>query len=214
MNRSIRNAAWLVLGMAMPGLALAEDSTWVSLFDGKSLEGWEALELGKEKGKSHWEVKDGMIEGTGMQSMLFSPRGDYKNFRFRAELKINDGGNSGMYIRVPAKATFSTGYEIQVNSTHKDPVKTGSVYTYVNIYKQLVPPDTFFTQEIEAVDKMYRGKMVTHITVSVNGDRLFEFLDHERAWKVGHFAFQQHDPGSRVTIRKVEVVELPATKER
>ena len=29
--------------------------------------------------------------------MLFSPRGDYKNFRYRAELKINDGGNSGMY---------------------------------------------------------------------------------------------------------------------
>ncbi|MFN9752990.1 MAG: DUF1080 domain-containing protein, partial [Planctomycetota bacterium] len=24
----------------------------------------------------------------------------------------------------------------------------------------------------------------------------------------GHFAFQQHDPGSRVTIRKVEVLPL------
>jgi hypothetical protein len=30
---------------------------------------------------------------------------------------------------------------------------------------------------------------------------------------VGAFAFQQHDPGSRVTIRKVEVMELPATRE-
>jgi hypothetical protein len=141
--------------------------------------------------------------------MLFSPRGDYKNFRFRAELKINDGGNSGMYIRTPKEATFTNGYEIQVNSTHRDPVKTGSVYTYVEVYKQLVPPDTFFTQEIEAVDENYRGKLVTTIKVTVNGEVLYKFRDFDRAWKEGHFAFQQHDPGSKVTIRKVEVMELP-----
>ena len=28
-------------------------------------------------------------------------------------------------------------------------------------------------------------------------------------FKEGHFAFQQHDPGSKVGIRKVEVMELP-----
>jgi hypothetical protein len=214
MNRVIRTVAWLVLGMAVPGLALAEDSTWVSLFDGKSLEGWTVIDLGKEKGQTHWEVKNGLIEGSGLQSLLMSPRGDYKNFRYRAELKINDGGNSGMYIRTPKDANFSKGYEIQVNSTHRDPVKTGSVYTFVEVYKQLVPPDTFFTQEIEAVDKMYRGKMVTHIKVTVNGELLYQFLDHDRNWKEGHFAFQQHDPGSKVTIRKVEVMELPDTKEK
>ena len=213
MNRMIRTAIWLVLGMAVPGCAMAQEGTWVSLFDGNSLSGWEALELGKVKGGSHWEVKDGMIEGSGTQSMLYSPRGDYKNFRFRAELKINDGGNSGMYIRTPKEATFTNGYEIQVNSTHKDPVKTGSVYTYVLIYKQLVPPDTFFTQEIEAVDVMYRGKMVTKLTISVNGEVLYTFQDFDRSWTVGHFAFQQHDPGSRVTIKKIEVMELPATRE-
>jgi len=212
MNRWIRTAVWIVLAMAAPGIAVAQEGTWVSLFDGKSLEGWTPLELGKVKGMSHWEVKDGLIEGSGTQSMLFSPRGDYKNFKFRAELKINDGGNSGMYIRTPKEATFTNGYEIQVNSTHKDPVKTGSLYSYVLIYKQLVPPDTFFTQEIEAVDKMYRGKMVTAIKVSVNGELLYEFYDYDRPWKEGYFAFQQHDPGSKVTIRKIEVMELPATK--
>jgi hypothetical protein len=210
MNRLMHSAAWIVLGLAAPGLAGAQESTWTPIFDGKSIEGWTVLDLNK-KGVGKWEVKDGMIHGSGMQSMLFSPRGDYKNFRYRAELKINDGGNSGMYIRTPKEATFTKGYEIQVNSTHTDPVKTGSTYTYVNIYKQLVPPDTFFTQEIEAVDKMYRGKMVTHIRVTVNGELLYEFLDHDRAWTEGHFAFQQHDPGSKVTIRKVEVMELPAT---
>jgi hypothetical protein len=210
MNRRILYVACFLLGMTR--ITVAQDGTWVPIFDGKSLDGWTALELGKNTGMSKWEVKDGLIQGSGTQSMLFSPRGDYKNFRFRAELKINDGGNSGMYIRTPKENTFSKGYEIQVNSTHRDPIKTGSVYTYVHVYKQLVPPDTFFTQEVEAVDKMYRGKLVAHLKVSVNGEVLYEFLDHQRAWTEGHFAFQQHDPGSRVTIRKVEVMELPATK--
>jgi hypothetical protein len=213
MNRLIRTSFWLVLGFSLSGCALAQESAWVPLFDGKSLDGWTSLELGKKPGGSQWEVKDGMIEGSGTQSMLFSPRGDYKNFRFRAVLKINDGGNSGMYIRTPKEATFSKGYEIQVNSTHKDPIKTGSVYTYVHVYKQLVPPDTFFTQEIQAVDEMYRGKMVAKIKVTVNDEVLYEFQDHDRSWTVGHFAFQQHDPGSRVTIKSVEVMELPDPKE-
>src|SRR6185503_9266085 len=156
MNYLFRNIVWLVLWTSVSATTIAQDGSWVPLFDGKSIDGWTVLELGNEKGKSHWDVKDGMIEGTGLPSMLFSPRGDYKNFRYRAELKINDGGNSGMYIRTPKEATFTKGYEVQVNSTHRDPIKTGSVYTFVHLYKQLVPPDTFFTQEIEAVDKMYR----------------------------------------------------------
>lgn len=222
MKPCIRNLTWSVAGVVaalvgLPGVtapsgAAAQEGKWVSLFDGKTLSGWTALETGKKKGESKWEVKDGVIEGSGMPSMLFSPRGDYRNFRYRAELKINEGGNSGMYIRTPMEATFSKGYEVQVNSTHRDPIKTGSIYTYVHIFKQLVPPDTFFTQEIECIDKMYRGKIVTHIKVTINGEILHEFLDHERAWKEGHFAFQQHDPGSRVSIRKIEVMELPAAE--
>ena len=217
MNDRTRILIFVVAVIFSSGTVFAQDKTaaaqdkWISLFDGKSMEGWTALEMGK-KGTSHWEVKDGAIEGSGTQSMLFSPRGDYKNFRFRAELKINDKGNSGMYFRTPKEATFSKGYEVQVNSSHGDPIRTGSVYTHVHVYKQLVPPDTFFTQEIEVVDKMYRGKMVTHIKVTVNGDVLYEFLDHARSWAEGHFAFQQNGAGSKVTIRNIEVIELPATK--
>ncbi|AGA29036.1 3-keto-disaccharide hydrolase [Singulisphaera acidiphila] len=211
MNRLLRSGCWLVLGLVAPAFACAADEEWVSLFDGKSIEGWTSLELAG-KGTSQWVVKDGVIEGSGKQSMLFSPKGHYKNFRYRAELKINDKGNSGMYVRTPKEATFTKGYEIQVNSSHTDPIKTGSIYTFVHVYKQLVPPDTFFTQEVQVVDKDYRGKIVTHIKVSVNGEVLYEFLDHNRSWKEGHFAFQQHDPGSKVTIRKVEVMELPDTK--
>lgn len=212
-------AAALALGLAAPACAPAAEKAestqgqWVSLFDGKTLSGWTALEL-KGAGTSHWEVKDGAIVGTGQPSMLFSPLGHYKNFRYRAEIKINDHGNSGMYVRTPKEPTFSKGYEIQVNSTHRDPIKTGSIYTYVHVFKQLVPPDTWFTQEVEVIDKNYRGKVLPHIKVSVNGELLYEFIDHTGFAHEGHFAFQQHDPGSKVEIRKVEVMELPESTTR
>jgi hypothetical protein len=63
--------------------------------------------------------------------------------------------------------------------------------------------------EIEAVTKDFRGHVIPHIKVSINGKLLSDLLDHGDTWKEGHFAFQQHDPGSRVEIRKVEVQELP-----
>ena len=76
--------------------ACAADDEWVSLFDGQTLSGW--TKAGNED--SNWEVKDGSIVGTGKSSMLYSPK-TYKNFKYRAELKINDHGNSGMYFRCP-----------------------------------------------------------------------------------------------------------------
>ncbi len=223
MNRHWRQAAWLfalapisalitTATAAGPAKDDASESGWVSLFDGKTTEGWVALELPNQKQPSKWEVVDGMLVGSGGQSMIFSPRGDYTNFKFRAEVKINDKGNSGMYFRTPKGNTFTNGYEAQINSTHADPIKSGSIYTFVHIYDILVPPDTFFTQEVEVKDVNFRGKTVTNIKVRINGKLLYEFNDFARTWTTGHFAFQQHDPGSRVTIRKVEVMELPATK--
>jgi hypothetical protein len=215
MKRRWMVAALVALGCVIPSFTQGQDKSaseagWTSLFDGKSIEGWTVLPLSKKESK--WEVKDGVIEGSGDPSMIFSPRGDYQNFKYRAELKINDKGNSGMYVRTPKGATFMNGYEIQVNSTHRDPIKTGSLYTLVHLEKAVVPPDTWFTQQIEVSDVMYRGKLVTKFRISVNGELLFEYLDHDRLWKDGHFAFQQHDPGSKVSIRKVEVMELPPTK--
>jgi Domain of Unknown Function (DUF1080) len=188
----------------------ASEAGWTSLFDGKTLSGWTPIPLANQK--TSWEVKDGVLEGSGGQSMLYSPKGDYQNFKYRAEVKINDKGNSGMYVRTPAEPTFTKGYEIQVNATHTDPIKTGSLYTLVHLEKAVVPPDTWFTQEIDVTDVNYRGKMVTKFRIYVNGVLLFEYLDHDQLWKTGHFAFQQHDPGSRVSIRKIEVMELPPTK--
>ena len=184
--------------------ALTQDAEWISLFDGKTLDGWE--KVGNEE--SVWEVKEGAISGSGQASMLVTTKGPYKNFRYRAEIKINDGGNSGLYFRTTAKPGFMDGYEAQIDSTHRDPIRTGSLYGFCHVYQQHVKPDTWFTYEIEVRDDVWRNRKMTRIKVTVDGNELYEYLDFAQTFKEGHFAFQQHDPGSKVDIRKVEVLTL------
>jgi hypothetical protein len=183
----------------------AREAEWVSLFDGETLDGWEKVGGGE---KSVWEVKDGAISGSGEASMLVTTTGPYKNFRYRCEIKINDKGNSGLYFRTTPKPGFTDGYEAQIDSTHSDPIRTGSIYGMCHVYKQLVEPDTWFTYEIEVRDDVWRGREMTRIKVTVDGNELYEYLDFDKTFGEGHFAFQQHDPGSRVDIRKVEVLKL------
>ena len=196
-------ASFLTVAL-LAGQARTEESKWISLFDGKTLNGWE--KVGNEKSK--WEVNNGAIHGSGPASMLVSTRGPYRNFRYRAEIKINDKGNSGLYFRTTRKPTFSDGYEAQIDSTHRDPIRTGSLYGMCHVYKRLVEPDTWFTYEIEVRDDVWRGRNMTRIKISVNGNELYEYMDFALTFKQGHFAFQQHDPGSKVSIRKVAVLPL------
>src|SRR5262249_49484804 len=159
---------------------------------------------------------DGAIVGTGTAGHLFSERGDYENFHLRFEVKINNEGNSGQYFRTKYGPGFPRGYEAQINSTHKDKVRTGSLYpdsrdNYTAaekkktlVFDKLVEPDTWFTQEVIADGN--------HIVIKVNGKTTVDFVDEKNRHTKGHFAIQQHDPGSVVMVRKVEVKELPPSK--
>ncbi len=195
---------------ALPAVAVAQENEaasteWISLFDGSSMEGWE--KVGGEK--SVWEIKDGALTGSGDASMLVNTSGPYKNFRYRCEIKINDGGNSGLYFRTTPQPGFADGYEAQIDSTHSDPIRTGSIYGMCHVYQRLVEPDTWFVYEVEVRDDVWRGREMTRIKVTVDGNELYEYLDFDRTFAEGHFAFQQHDPKSTVAIRKVEVMPLP-----
>jgi hypothetical protein len=140
--------------------------------------------------------------------MLVSTKGPYKNFKYHAECKINDKGNSGLYFRTIRKPGFSEGYEAQIDSTHADPIRTGSLYGLCHVYKPLVRPGEWFTYDIECRDDAWRGKPIVRIKVTVNGDELYEYFDFAGVAKDGYFAFQHHDPGSIVAIRKAEVMEI------
>jgi hypothetical protein len=218
-----RNCTWvLALGyllVAAGGLATlgtaqerkAEDG-WVQVFNGTDLTGWKRHANDRAK----WEVVDGMIVGTGPSSHLFSERGDYVNFHFRVEAKINDRGNSGQYFRATYARGFPPGYEAQINSTNSDPIRTGSLYPdgrdgysdeekkKMIVLDQLVGPNEWFTQEVIAEGN--------HIIIKLNGRTTVDFVDEKRRHAKGHFAFQQHHEGSVVSIRKVDVKELPPSK--
>jgi serine/threonine protein kinase len=177
---------------------------FVPLFNGKDLTGWEVY----GGGTGNWKVVDGAIVSSGPVSHLFSQRGDYKNFHFRVEAMINDRGNSGQQFRTLFRPGWPPGYEAQINATHADPIKTGSLYLpsipEVLVKEQLHNPGEWFTQEAIADGN--------HIIIKVNGKTTVDWRDPANTYTSGHFALQQHDPGTVVKFRKVEVKELPPTK--
>ncbi|MCZ2148248.1 MAG: DUF1080 domain-containing protein [Bryobacterales bacterium] len=202
-------AKWILLSFftaAAAILALAADKTpkpgkdgWVSMFDGKTLNGWKAAD-----NPESWSVRNGAIVGDGERSHLFWMGEQCENCEFRAEVKLNHGGNSGMYFRAEFMPGWPNGYEAQVNNTHKDPVKTGSLYNLVKVYDQLVPDDTWWTQDIIADGN--------HIIIKVNGKVTADYVDEKRLHMKGYLALQQHNKGSVVEYRNLMFRKLPAKK--
>jgi hypothetical protein len=180
----------------------------VQLFNGKDLTGWKTL----PQDKARWEVKDGRLIGSGPVGHLYTERDDYQDFHLTAEARINNGGNSGVYFRSQPKAGFPPGYEAQINSNHRDPVRTGSLHpanlsglsrdqwAKIVVKDMLVAPGEWFTQEVIA-----KG---SHIIIKINGKTTVDFIDDQNTYTKGHFALQQHHDGSVVEFRKIEVKEL------
>jgi hypothetical protein len=174
------------------------DKGWVQLFNGKNLEGW----MIHPEDKARWSVKDNCIVGEGGVGHLYTYRGDYENFDFKIEAKISDKGNSGQYFRTKFQKGFPSGYEAQINATHGDPQRTGSLYNIVKITDQLHKPDEWFTQEVIADGD--------HIIIKLNDKVVVD--THDKKYAKGHLAIQQHNEGSVVTVKSAEIKELPPSK--
>jgi hypothetical protein len=105
-----------------------------------------------------------------------------------------------------------TGIECQVDNSHTDPRRTGSLYQLKDIMNDSPAKDNeWFTQTV-IVDG-------DHITVKINDKVVNEFTwpkDFKREGGFAHnvlgsgtFALQGHDPGSEVHYRKIMVKPLP-----
>ncbi len=175
--------------------ALAAAGDWKTIFDGKTLNGWKANE-----NPEAWTVRDGAITGDGERSHLFYMGEQCGNCEFKAEVKISDGGNSGMYFRAEFVPGWPKGYEAQVNATHSDWKRTGSLYNIVNVKEQLVKPDQWYTQHIIA-----NGN---HIIIKVNDKVVVDHMDEKNSFTKGYVAFQQHNKGSIVQYRNIQFRKL------
>jgi 3-keto-disaccharide hydrolase len=192
--------------------AAPDDAGWVSLFDGKSLDGWKASDA-----PGTFKVEDGVIVVNGPRSHLFyvGPvhNHDFTNFEWKAEITTFPHANSGMYFHTEWQDTGwpAKGYEVQVNNSHTDTIRTGSLYQIINVLEHFVPDNQWFTQQITVTGK--------HVVVKVNGVVVVDYTEPQNAQRPddmkgrlishGTFALQGHDPGSKVLYRKIMVKVLP-----
>ncbi|MBI4658888.1 MAG: DUF1080 domain-containing protein [Verrucomicrobia bacterium] len=194
-------------------LFAAEDKEgWISLFDGKSLEGWKANENSQT-----FKVEDGKIVVFGPRSHLFYvgpvQNHNFKNFELKLDIMTFPKANSGVYFHTewldvgfPRK-----GHEVQVNTTHTDPKRTAGLYGVKDNYDALVKDEQWFTMHITV-----QGK---HVTTKVNGKTIVDYTEPEgaaggkpnaaRRISSGTFALQGHDPGSKIYYKNILVKPLP-----
>jgi type 1 glutamine amidotransferase len=193
------------------GSPAARMAGWQTLFDGKTLNGWKASE-----NKGTFTVRDGMIVVHGERSHLFyvGPVADtnFTNFEFKADVMTKPGANSGIYFHTTYQETDwpKKGYEVQVNNTHSDWKKTGSLYDVENVRQPPSKDNEWFTQHI-----IVRGK---RIIIKVNGITTVDWTEPEnfssegwpgRRLSSGTFALQGHDPKSIVYFKNIMVKILP-----
>lgn len=197
--------------LVLSGSAHAQSGGWISLFDGKSLKDWKVGENAET-----FKVENGMIVVNGKTAHLFY-EGDvkghsFKNFDFKADVMTEPGSNSGIYFHTvyqeggwPAK-----GYEVQVNNSHTDWRRTGSLYAVVDVKEQLVKDNVWFTESISV-----RGKRVI---IKINDKVVVDYTEPEnperpkgmegRLISNGTFALQGHDPKSKVYFKNIMVKPL------
>ena len=169
---------------------------FIPLFNGTDLTGWKTA-TGKT---GHWKVVDGAITCAGFNDHLYTIRNDFGDFHLRAEVKINETGNSGIYFRAGLPLAIVGDYEAQISNRSNQP-KTGSLYNLVNLDRVLVQPDTWFVLEIIAQDNRLR--------VLVNGEETANYVENREGRRLeGYIALQHHDADSVVHFRKIEIAPM------
>jgi len=104
----------LLVTLALGSVALAGE--WVSLFDGKTLDGWEQL-----NGKAKYEAKDGAIVGTSAPNSpnsFLCTKKHYGDFELEFDVKVDPRLNSGVQIRSHSKREYQNGrvhgYQVEI----------------------------------------------------------------------------------------------------
>lgn len=200
--------------------------SWISLFDGKTLNGWRAAQQDTLPGDT-WSAENGELSfdpTKGHGSDIVTNR-SFKDFDLSVDFKISEGGNSGIkYFLLP---NTSLGCEYQVIDDNKHPDaklgvngnrKTGSLY-------DLIPANP---------NKSYKGARVwntarivakgNHVEHWLNGAKVLEYERGSEAFKQAiaqskfktteGFADATSSPvllqahGDKVTYRNIKIKEL------
>jgi hypothetical protein len=172
------------------------DEGWVTLFDGKTTNGWHSY--GKSEAAKSWKVENGSLhldaeakKKNNLEGGDLLTNEEYGNFDLKLEWKISPLGNSGIIFFVnedPAKyhETYNTGPEMQVldNGTttrlgHPDGKlfthRAGDLYDLLAA-KEAVRPQGEWNQ-VEVISK--NGKLDFHI----NGQHVLSTMMWDDHWR-------------------------------
>ena len=181
---------------------------WASLFDGKSLNGWKV-----GNNASTFSVDSGCIVVHGPTAHLYYVgdvhNHEFKNFELKAEVKTMHGANSGIYFHSQYQEAGwpDHGYEVQVNNSHSDDVRTGSLYDIVDVKEVYVKDSVWFTEYIKVEGKHVVVKINDKMVVDYTQPNDFKPTPDQTAHFIssGTFALQGHDPNSEVHFKNILV---------
>ena len=190
-------------------LAIAQpEEGFTSLFDGKTFNGWKTA----TENTNTWRIEDGALVANGARCHLFYA-GDgkpFKNFELKVDVKTEPHSNGGIYFHTKyQEAGWPTnGFECQVNVSHSDYKKTGSLYDVANLGNTPARDNEWWTQHITV-----KGNRVT---VKINDVLVLEYIEppgaqpqaFARKLGEGTFALQGHDPKSVVRYKNIRVKRL------
>lgn len=218
----------LVIALFLTGCQTAiRRSDWKSLFDGKSLAGWE-----QKGGVAKYRFENGEMVGVSQpntpNSFLCTTR-EFTNFILELEFKVAQGLNSGVQIRshaydkptevqwkeksykVPAGRVH--GYQIEIDTSTR--AWTGGIYeegrrgwlndlTKNNAARQAFKQNEWNHFRIEADGD--------HIKTALNGVPAADL--HDNVTSAGFIGLQVHGVGNRtddleVRFRNIRIKELP-----
>ena len=167
-------AALICLALASPILGAGSEEGFVSLFDGKTLDGWQG-------GKDGYEIVEGAIvckeKGGGN---LYTAK-EYADFHLKFEFKLTPGANNGIGIRTPLQGDPAyVGMEIQVLDDSSDKYKGLKEYQHHGSVYGVVPAKTGHLKPVgewNSEEIILQGKQ---IKVILNGETIVD-ADLEKA---------------------------------
>ncbi len=151
----------------------AEDpGPWISLFNGKNLDGWK----GVNGTSGNWKVKNGLLVNTGRKkgnASWIAHERVFGDFELEVEFRFEAGCNSGIFFRTPLveKSPAYLGNEIQIADMSDAALQEklspdrhmGALYT-------VAPPSVVAAKKPGVWHRMKVGCVGPHCQVSIDGD--------------------------------------------
>lgn len=122
---------------------------------------------------------------------------EHTDYRVNVDVMVEEGGNSGVFVRSAAGALFPDGVEVQIDP-HDPKNFTGSIYNRAKTRAPVPPPGTWF-----------------HLEIVVRGARVESYVDGKLAAAIDDakpygplFALQAHHPGSVAHFKALVIERL------